>query len=53
MLDVRQTEQLVCTASEQIPDLERRIAQQADALSILLGNNPGDTRAALGGGWEQ
>jgi len=41
MLDVRQAEQLVYTATEQIPDLERRIEQQENALSILLGNNPG------------
>jgi multidrug efflux system outer membrane protein len=40
MLDVRQAEQLVYTASEQIPDLERRIEQQENALSILLGSNP-------------
>lgn len=47
MLDVRQAEQLVYTASEQVPDLERRIAQQEDALSILLGNNPGDIPRGL------
>lgn len=41
VLDVRQAEQLVYTASAQIPDLERRIEQQENALSILLGNNPG------------
>ncbi|MGH9796121.1 MAG: efflux transporter outer membrane subunit [Candidatus Acidiferrales bacterium] len=41
VLDVRQAEQLVYTASSQIPDLERRIEQQENALSILLGNNPG------------
>lgn len=41
VLDVRQSEQLVYTASSQIPDLERRIEQQENALSILLGNNPG------------
>ncbi len=42
LLDVRQAEQLVYTASRQIPDLERRIEQQENAISILLGNNPGD-----------
>jgi len=41
MLDVRQSEELVYTASETIPDLERQIAQQEDALSTLLGENPG------------
>lgn len=40
-LDVSQAEQLVYTASETIPDLERQIAQQEDLLSILLGENPG------------
>jgi outer membrane protein, multidrug efflux system len=41
MLDVRQSEQLVYTAAETIPDLERQIAQQENLLSILLGHNPG------------
>jgi multidrug efflux system outer membrane protein len=41
MLDVRQAEQLVFTAAETIPDLERRIEQQENYLSTLLGNNPG------------
>lgn len=40
-LDVRQAEQLVYTASEEIPDLERRIQQEENFLSTLLGNNPG------------
>src|SRR5260370_29706604 len=40
MLDVRQGEQLVFTAAETIPDLERRIEQQENFLSTLLGNNP-------------
>ena len=41
MLDVRQAEQLVDTAAENIPDLERRIEQQENFISTLLGNNPG------------
>src|SRR5882762_10858905 len=41
MLDVRQAEQLVFTAAEQVPDLERRIQQQENFISILTGNNPG------------
>lgn len=41
MLDVRQAEQLVFTAAEQIPDLERRIEQQENFISTLLGQNPG------------
>jgi multidrug efflux system outer membrane protein len=39
MLDVRQAEQLVFTAAASIPDLERRIEQQENFISILLGNN--------------
>jgi multidrug efflux system outer membrane protein len=39
-LDVRQAEQLVYTASETIPDLERQIQQQENLISILLGRNP-------------
>jgi multidrug efflux system outer membrane protein len=39
-MDVRQSEQLVYTASAQIPDLERRIEQQENLISILLGRNP-------------
>jgi multidrug efflux system outer membrane protein len=40
MLDVRQAEQLVFTAAETIPDVERRIEQQENFISTLLGNNP-------------
>ena len=40
-LDVSQSEQLVYSASETIPDLERQIEQQENLLSILLGQNPG------------
>jgi len=39
-LDVSQSEQLLYTASETIPDLERQIQQQENVLSILLGENP-------------
>jgi len=41
LLDVRQAEQLVFTAAETIPDLERQVEQQENFLSTLLGNNPG------------
>jgi multidrug efflux system outer membrane protein len=41
MLDQRQAEQLVYTAGAKVPDLERQIEQEENALSILLGNNPG------------
>jgi multidrug efflux system outer membrane protein len=40
-LDVRQAEQLVAVAAENIPDLERRIQQRENFISTLLGNNPG------------
>jgi multidrug efflux system outer membrane protein len=46
-LDVSQSEQLVYTASETIPDLERQIEQQENALSILLGENPGPIARGL------
>jgi len=39
-LDLSQSEQLLYTASETIPDLERQIQQQENLLSILLGENP-------------
>jgi multidrug efflux system outer membrane protein len=41
LLDVRQSEQLVYTAAAAIPDLERRIEQEENFISILLGQNPG------------
>jgi multidrug efflux system outer membrane protein len=47
LLDVRQGEQLVYTASEEIPDLERRIQQQENFISILMGNNPGPIARGL------
>jgi multidrug efflux system outer membrane protein len=47
LLDVRQSEQLVYTAATEIPDFQRQIAQQENAISILLGNNPGDVPRGL------
>ena len=47
MLDVRQSEQLVYTAAAEIPDLERQIGQEENAISFLLGNNPGDVPRGL------
>ncbi|MGB9471147.1 MAG: efflux transporter outer membrane subunit [Candidatus Acidiferrum sp.] len=47
LLDVRQSEQLVYTAGAEIPDLERQIQQQENAISILLGNNPGQIPRGL------
>jgi multidrug efflux system outer membrane protein len=41
MVDVRQAEQLVYTASAALPDLERQIEQQENYLRLLLAQNPG------------
>jgi multidrug efflux system outer membrane protein len=41
MIDVRQSEQLVYGAASNIPDLERRIEQQENFISVLIGKNPG------------
>ena len=40
LLDVRQAEQLVFGAGAAIPDLQARIEQQENFISILLGENP-------------
>jgi len=42
LLDVRQAEQLVFTASAEVPALEQQIEQQENLLNVLLGQNPGD-----------
>jgi outer membrane protein, multidrug efflux system len=39
-LEVLQAQEVLDTAYAQIPDLERQIAQQENAISILLGNYP-------------
>jgi multidrug efflux system outer membrane protein len=39
-LDVLQAQQVLDTANEQIPDLERQIGQEEDAISILIGDYP-------------
>src|SRR5437667_6497789 len=41
LLDLRQGEQLVYTASQTIPALEQRIEQTENQISLLLGKNPG------------
>ena len=41
MLDVRQAEQLVYTAATVITEAEREIERQENAISILIGRNPG------------
>jgi len=40
MMDVRQAEVLLYTAGEAVPDIERRIAQTENLISVLLGRNP-------------
>jgi multidrug efflux system outer membrane protein len=39
--DLRQAEQLLYTATSQLPQLEQQVQQQENALSLLLGDNPG------------
>ncbi len=39
--DVRQAQESLYQAEAQIPDLERQISQEENAISILLGRNPG------------
>ncbi len=41
LIDVRQAEVLLYTAAENIPDVERRIAQTENLISLLLGRAPG------------
>jgi multidrug efflux system outer membrane protein len=40
LIDLRQAEVLLYTAAETIPDLERRIEQTENLISVLLGQNP-------------
>jgi outer membrane protein, multidrug efflux system len=42
LVDVRQAEQLVYTASETIPNVERQIQQEENYIRVLLGENPGE-----------
>jgi outer membrane protein, multidrug efflux system len=39
--DVRQAEQLLYTATSQVPQFEQQIQQQENAIALLLGENPG------------
>jgi multidrug efflux system outer membrane protein len=43
-LDVLQADQVLDTANAQIPDIERQIGQEEDAISILLGHYPESVR---------
>ncbi len=47
LLDLRQAQELVAAAAEQIPDFERQIQQQEDSISNLLGENPGPVARGL------
>ena len=46
-LDVLQAQQVLDTANAQVPELERQIAEEEDAISILLGNYPQDVTRGL------
>jgi len=46
-LDVLQAQQVLDTANAQLPDLERQIGQEEDAISILLGDYPHDVARGL------
>jgi multidrug efflux system outer membrane protein len=46
-LDVLQAQQVLDTANAAVPDLERQIGQEEDAISILLGNYPQDVSRGL------
>jgi multidrug efflux system outer membrane protein len=39
--DVRQAEQLLYTATSQVPQIEQQIQQSENAIALLLGDNPG------------
>src|SRR6202034_2258312 len=39
--DLRQAEQLLYSATSEVPQLEQQIQQQENAISLLLGENPG------------
>jgi len=44
ILDVRQAETLLYTATKTIPDIERQIEQTENLINILLGQNPGPVK---------
>lgn len=46
-LDVLQAQQVLDSANATVPDLERQIAQEENAISILLGNYPQGVRRGL------
>ena len=48
LLDLRQAEQLVDTAAASIPTLKQQIEQEENAMSLLLGKNPGSIERGRG-----
>jgi multidrug efflux system outer membrane protein len=48
LLDQRQAEQLVYTATETIPSLQQEIEQTENNISLLLGNNPAEVARGRG-----
>ncbi len=44
ILDVRQAETLLYTATKTIPEIQRQIEQQENFINILLGQNPGPVK---------
>lgn len=47
LADVRQAEELLYTAQANLPELRRQIAAEENAISILLGRNPGSIGRGL------
>ena len=47
-LDLRQAEQLVYTAAETIPSIQRQIEQTENQINLLLGQNPGGVARGRG-----
>jgi multidrug efflux system outer membrane protein len=48
LLDLRQAEQLVYTASQTIPTLQQQIEQTENQITLLLGKNPGEVTRGRG-----
>ena len=47
LLDLRQAEQLVYSASEEIPNIEQQITQTENQISLLMGENPAGVTRGL------
>jgi multidrug efflux system outer membrane protein len=47
LADVRQAEELLHAAQANVPDLRRQIAIEENAISVLLGHNPGNVARGL------